>query len=99
VSEQEHKPTVEAALKGLTGFDEVAIEQAFRADLSEVMDSGSKSVRALIFVLKRREGLKDKEAFQYAMEVSRGDLNSHFTLSTEADASGEAEQTASGPSS
>lgn len=101
-TEETVKPTIDTMVKSLTGFDEIAIEQAFHADLADVMESSGKVLRALIFVMKKREGLSDHDAFLYAMNVKRGDVDGHFTLSTEVDDEGKApepDSTENGPSS
>lgn len=71
--------THEEFFESLNGFDEIAIQKAFGAkpiDLSETDKSAL--LRSLVFVAKKRDGLDDKAAKQYAMEATFGELNSFF---------------------
>lgn len=62
----------EAVARSLTGFDEIAIRQAFKADLSEMAETTM--MRATWFIVRRREGALDVEAFREAMTMTLGDL-------------------------
>lgn len=63
----------------LTGFDELAITKAFGANLDDLAASGGlASVRALVFVHRRREGDSDKEAKAYALEATRREVADYF---------------------
>jgi hypothetical protein len=76
----------------LTGFDELAIERAFRHSLDDM--SNLSAVRALLFVrLRREKGLKDSAAFTAAMAATQSDLATVWVKpdTSEADAEGEAQ--------
>lgn len=83
MSEQEQQEQVslsmEEAVESLTGFDEIAIEGAFGADVTTLLtEKPTKAARALLFVMKRREGMKDPEARKAVMEMRLGDVQSYF---------------------
>jgi len=56
---------IEEMAGSLTGFDEIAIEQSFKRPLTEL--SETMQARALAFVLARRKGSTDTEAYGYCM--------------------------------
>lgn len=62
----------------LNGFDELAIARYFEADLSDLRSSPFRFLRALVFVHQRRQGLKDKDAHLYAMELTMGGVDAYF---------------------
>ena len=70
------KPTVEDVYRSISGFDDIAIESMFRKELADL--SPVKTTRALVFTLKRREGLDDAAAFKAVMDMGLGDLNDTF---------------------
>jgi hypothetical protein len=82
---------LEAFIKSLTGYDEIAIAKSFGADV-EALTPG-RATRALLFVRHRRSGMKDPEAYAAATAATRGELEELFTpadvLADEADAPGE----------
>lgn len=66
-------------METLTGFDELAIEKHFDRDVMSLFQGApTKALRALVFIVKRREGLTDTEAKQAVMEMSLKDVNGHF---------------------
>lgn len=75
---EEARPLVDAeeVAKSLTGFDEIAIRQAFKADLSDMGETTM--MRATWFIVRRREGALDVEAFREAMTMTLGDLMPRF---------------------
>lgn len=69
----------------LTGFDEIAITQRFGRPVTDLFnDDFSMWMRALVFVLKRRDGLNDEEAWNAALGMALGAVSEYF-----ADASAE----------
>lgn len=72
-------------LESLTGFDELAIAQAFGKPLEELINTTSMFGRALVFALKRREGMKDPEARKHVMELRIGEIDAHFKPDPEND--------------
>lgn len=80
------KPTAEDAFNSLTGFDEIAIEKRFGlSDYTTIESQSGKWMRAMVFVLKRREGLNDLDAYNAAMSMSLGELNDQFATDDETD--------------
>lgn len=65
-------------LGSLTGYDELAIEQQFGGPIEGMTKTPSKFGRALVFVLKRREGLKDPAAKKYALDLTMSAVDDHF---------------------
>lgn len=72
------KPTMSEVSNTLTGYDEIAITKEFGKDFAVLVNYPTSLGRALIFILKRREGLTDKEAKRAAMEMRLGDVNDFF---------------------
>lgn len=72
------KPTVEDVAETLTGFDEIAIERMFREKWTSL--EGSMFFRGLAFVLKRRDGAGDEDAFKAVMNAALSEVKDHFTL-------------------
>lgn len=63
----------------LNGFDELAITKQFGEDVAQLQPRPFTFLRALVFVHQRRDGLKDREAFQAAQELPIGVLQDYFT--------------------
>lgn len=73
------KPHADEVLENLTGFDEVAIQQAFGADVLKMTeDRPTLFMRALAFAVLRKEGKKDKEAHAEAMGMPMRALQDLF---------------------
>lgn len=71
--------SVSEVLDSVTGHDEIAVDNAFQIDLY----TGNKAKpmklpRALVFVLKRREGLDDHAAKEFALGLTVKDLDAYF---------------------
>lgn len=67
----------EAVAKSLNGFDEIAIETAFRRPFRK-MDTGTMMARAILFTVYRREGTKDADAYRRAMLLNMEELEATF---------------------
>lgn len=77
--EQQTKPTADEVLESLTGFDEIAIEQAFGSDITSLARvSVGKFGRALAFVLARRDGMSDKDAKARTLGLTRREVDDLF---------------------
>lgn len=74
----ENELTAEDFLKTLTGFDEIAIQKAFGATLKGMMEDDFRLARSLVFVDRRRSGLKDADAYTEAMNLPMGALTEWF---------------------
>jgi hypothetical protein len=59
------------------GFDELAIERAFGRELTELGES-TRALRALLFVVRRRDGLSDPDAYRDVMGLSLSALMERF---------------------
>lgn len=70
------KPSADEVTESLNGFDEIAIEQAFGKPLTDLSDT--MAARALVFVLKRRDGLSDKDARREVMQMTLGVVMDSF---------------------
>ena len=63
--------------ESLNDFDEIAIREAF-GEITSLKNRPMTFLRALLFTEKRREGLTDKDAKQFAREAVIGDLVGYF---------------------
>lgn len=63
---------IKALANSLTGWDEIAIQKAFRATFEDL--PGMMGTRALLFIRARREGSSDKEAHTAAMSSTVGEI-------------------------
>jgi hypothetical protein len=65
--------------ESLTGFDEIAIEQWFKAPFSTIAHDQLKLLRSLYFIhLRRAEGATDKAAWRTSMEMPLSELKAQF---------------------
>ena len=62
--------TANAVFESLTGFDEIAIAQRFGRTVTDLASNDSSMfTRALLFVLKRRDGANDDDAWNHALNL------------------------------
>ncbi len=73
---EDSRPTVSGVAESMTGFDEIAIEQLFRSPVEKM--SGTLQMRAMVFILRRREGMSDVDAFKAVMNLPFGDVDAQF---------------------
>lgn len=79
--------TVEGASESLTGFDEIAITHHFGHTIADLAQTNaSMFVRALVFIIKRREGATDEDARNAAMGMTLKDSTGFFAESSEEEA-------------
>lgn len=71
--------------QSVNGFDQIAIRTRFHERFDVLADDPMMLSRALYFVHRRREGVKDAEAFQEAMLLTMGDLTSKFEAAPDGD--------------
>lgn len=77
--EQQDRPSMEEFVESLTGYEEIAIEKAFGAAVVSLLDTNpTMSARALVFVARKRDGMKDQEARKAVMEMRLGDVQGFF---------------------
>lgn len=71
--------TASEMVQSLTGFEELAIERHMAVDpYADAERKPMAVMRALVFVLRKREGLKDADAREAAMSMPMGDLQNLF---------------------
>lgn len=71
--------TVSEAMNSVTGFDELAVEKHFGFDLYQIADEKPlMSVRSMIFVDLRHQGVADKEAHEKALSMTLGEVEAYF---------------------
>ncbi|MFT4010867.1 MAG: hypothetical protein QM655_12595 [Nocardioidaceae bacterium] len=63
-------------INSFTGFDEIAVARAFGQDISEMPPM--RMHRAALFVLARRSGAKDGEAYKTAMGMTAAGVSDYF---------------------
>lgn len=73
----------EAMVSSLSGFDELAIAARFKAELGEL--SQTMMMRALAFVIYRRDGKDDAEAYGAAMRATLGEVKGLFAAGSDED--------------
>lgn len=64
--------------KSLNGFDQIAIRQMFRERVDQVAADTAMFLRALLFVLERRSGANDSDAFRIAMNLPLNEVYDKF---------------------
>lgn len=71
--------TATEVFESLTGFDEIAIAQKFGTDVTVLADTKpTMFMRALVYVLKRRDGMTDAEAKNAAMGLTLKAAEGYF---------------------
>jgi hypothetical protein len=84
--------TLNEAMESVTGFDEIAIEKHMHYDIytSDDEENGVYGrekpvllVRCMVFVMKRREGLSDGDAYKAVMGMSVREVNDYFAKAPE----------------
>jgi len=92
--------THEEVFDSITGFDEIAITTHFGHTLGELtVTDSSMFVRALIFVVKRREGLDDVKAREAALALTLKECNEEFFAEQSEEEAGKDEQPEQPPAS
>lgn len=72
--------TTEEMFESLTGFDEIAISNHFGGEVMDLSENKPMTfIRALVFVQERRNGSKDSDAKQKAMELTVKEITNYFT--------------------
>lgn len=79
--------------QSLNGFDQIAIRSRFHERVDVLMDDSLFFTRAMYFIHLRRNGAKDADAFQTAMNVPLSELTDLFVKPEDGDTeeSGDAE--------
>lgn len=76
---QQTDQTGEEVFDSLTGFDEIAIAQSFGHTISDLAGNDpSMFSRALIFVIKRRDGATDHDAREASLALTMKENNEFF---------------------
>lgn len=76
--ETDERPVMADVLDSLTGYDEIAITEAFGRYFAVLMDDPTMLARSMVFTVLRRGGAKDKDAKRAAMDLRWGDVQSFF---------------------
>lgn len=94
----EIKQTAEEVFDSVTGFDEIAIAQQFGRTVGELAEKDQSMFgRALVFVVKRRDGASDGDAYQAALGMSVKELTSSFFAEASEEEAGKGEPLAEQP--
>jgi hypothetical protein len=75
----------DALFRGLNGFDQIAIEQHFRTKLKTFAEDGFALMRPLLFIVEKRAGLADADAFRKVMLLPLEDVTGRFRRPDDAD--------------
>ena len=95
-----NKISASEMLQSLTGFEEIAIEKHMGVDPYADGERKPMSVmRALVFIARKREGLKDHEAREAAMGMPMGQLSDLFAEEAPAELDPENPETPAGEGS
>lgn len=76
--------TASEVFESMTGYEEVAIMQTFGANPQEVDEFGNTALvgtllgRSMVFILQRRDGKSDMDAYDAAMSLSTPALLDYF---------------------
>lgn len=83
----------EALGRTLTGFEQIAIRQMFRERVDQLAHDGMMFYRALLFVVEKRAGMGDADAFKKVMNLPLEDVLARFpdVQSVDAEQDGEAQ--------
>jgi hypothetical protein len=79
------KQTTDEVLDSLTGHEETWIADQFGRPIGELIPQPGMYRRALIFVLKRREGVVDDDARNAAMDMQMKDVLDYFPSEASSD--------------
>jgi hypothetical protein len=71
------KVGLEETTESFNGYDEIAITQSFGTRLEDM--GALMSMRAAVFIVLRRSGLRDIDAYKRVMETSMKGVQDHFT--------------------
>jgi len=55
--------------RSIDGFEQIAIRQTFRERLDQIAADGTMFMRALLFVLAKRDGANDSDAYRTVMRL------------------------------
>ena len=76
----ESKQTADEIFESLNGYDEIAIAQQFGSVVGDLAQHNqSMFARALVFIIKRREGASDEAAKTAVMEMPVKELTEYLT--------------------
>jgi hypothetical protein len=75
--------TAEEVTDSINGYDEIAIKRAFGTDLYTLREEPMSFLRALIFIVERRTGKKDPQAYEAAMSLVLSGVHGYFAETPE----------------
>lgn len=65
----------------MSGFEEIAIMNHFKSDLNSLQHKGTLGLRAFAYLVHRRAGMRDRDAYRAAMEARADSLTDMFDVS------------------
>jgi len=68
----------EALFRSINGFEQIAVEQHFRTKIEVIANDAFTLMRALLFVVEKRDGMADGDAFRNVMLLRLDDVTSRF---------------------
>jgi hypothetical protein len=75
----EQKVTGDEFLESMTGFEEIAVEKQFGTDVLGLAEhKATMFTRALVFVMQKRDGRADKDAYDAVMNMPLSEVQDHF---------------------
>lgn len=78
--------------RSVDGFEKIAIRQLFRQRFDELAADGAMFMRALLFVIHKRDGQADPDAFRNSMLLPLGAVVARFADESAEDADAVAER-------
>lgn len=85
-AEEKTKIDVNELIESINGYEEIAVEKAFGDEPMTLLQlKPIRGLRACLFIVKKREGLNDLKAHQFAMATNLKNLNEMFEYEEEDD--------------
>lgn len=83
VLEEPRKQTGQEIANSLTGFEEIAIKQAFGVSLDQL--DAMQVTRSLVFTLRSRGGESSRDAYLAAMQMPQSEVETYFATDDQPD--------------
>lgn len=84
------RESVEEVMSSFTGFDQIAIRQAFKESMAQLQQSDPlQLLYACAFVLKKREGMQDGQAYQTVQAMTLAEVQELFSDDSDPEGKGE----------
>ena len=82
-ADQHGKLDPERLFRSVNGFELIAVEQCFRKRMKDLADDELQLMLALMFVVRKREGMADADAFRTTMTEPIDDVTGRFARPAE----------------